>query len=327
MIYRLSALCLLLGALLLAAGCADEPDGVLPGYVEGRFTYVSAPAGGKLLALEARRGAKVEKGQPLFRLEAEPEASAVQEARWRVDQAAETLANLQKGARPSEIAAVEARLRKARAALQLSRLQYERRRALYSQKAIAKSEYDSHRAAYLADSAAVKDVEAQLATARLGARDDEIRAAEAELRARQEALGKALWLLDQKFQSAPLAALVFDTLYTVGEYAPAGSPVVALLAPGEVRARFFAPEALVGALRLGQRVELACDGCPAGLWATISYISPQAEYTPPVIYSANMRHKLSFMIEATPPPERAQGLHPGQPLDVTLPVGQSHAAK
>lgn len=306
-----------LGVLLLA-GCGDGDANGVQGYVEGRFTYVAAPTGGKVLALETKRGAMVEKGQPLFRLEAEPESSAMQEARWRVDQAAESLANLRKGARPSEIQAIEARLQKADSAFRLSKLQFDRRKALYAQKAIPKSEYDSFRSAYLADAAAVEDVKAQLETARLGAREDEIRAAEAELRARQEALSKAMWLLDQKCQSATAAATVFDTLYTVGEYAPAGSPVVALLEPGEVTVRFFVPEAMLGALRLGQSVGVACDSCPKGLRAKISYISPQAEYTPPVIYSVNMRHKLSYMIEATPPPDQALALHPGQPVDVAL---------
>jgi HlyD family secretion protein len=48
----------------------------------------------------------------------------------------------------------------------------------------------------------------------------------------------------------------------------------------------------------------------------ISYVSPDAEYTPPVIYSREMRAKLVFLIEAKP--RQPAGLRPGQPVDVTL---------
>ena len=48
----------------------------------------------------------------------------------------------------------------------------------------------------------------------------------------------------------------------------------------------------------------------------ISYISPHAEYTPPVIYSKESRDKLVFMVEAVFDPATAAKLHPGQPVDV-----------
>ena len=45
-------------------------------------------------------------------------------------------------------------------------------------------------------------------------------------------------------------------------------------------------------------------------------ISPQAEYTPPVIYSQESRQKLVFMIESRFDATTAAKLHPGQPVDV-----------
>jgi HlyD family secretion protein len=48
----------------------------------------------------------------------------------------------------------------------------------------------------------------------------------------------------------------------------------------------------------------------------VSYISPKAEYTPPVIYSRESRDKLVFMVEAVFSPETAVRLNPGQPVDL-----------
>jgi HlyD family secretion protein len=48
----------------------------------------------------------------------------------------------------------------------------------------------------------------------------------------------------------------------------------------------------------------------------VSFIYPQAEYTPPVIYSQDFRAKLIFMVEARFDPDTAKLLKPGQPVDV-----------
>ncbi len=65
-------------------------------------------------------------------------------------------------------------------------------------------------------------------------------------------------------------------------------------------------------------MNVACDGCGAPLAAQLTFISPQAEFTPPVIFSRESRAKLVYLVEARPRPEDAMKLHPGQPLDVRL---------
>jgi len=94
--------------------------------------------------------------------------------------------------------------------------------------------------------------------------------------------------------------------------------VASLLPPGNVKARFYVPETSLGSITLGQDVQLRCDGCPGPVAAKISFVSQQAEYTPPVLYSKESRSKLVFLIEARTSPEDAARLHPGQPIDVTL---------
>ena len=62
-------------------------------------------------------------------------------------------------------------------------------------------------------------------------------------------------------------------------------------------------------------MRFTCDGCPPDLAATITYVSPRAEYTPPVIYSQSARAKLVFLIEARPDSDAA-ALPPGLPVTV-----------
>jgi HlyD family secretion protein len=111
---------------------------------------------------------------------------------------------------------------------------------------------------------------------------------------------------------------VYDTLYRAGEWVPAGSPIVQMLPPQNIKVRFFVPETLIGGLALGRDVTIHCDGCAADMAAKVTYVSNNAEYTPPVIYSNESRAKLVFMIEAHPSVADAAKLHPGQPVTVAL---------
>ena len=108
-------------------------------------------------------------------------------------------------------------------------------------------------------------------------------------------------------------------LFRSGEWVSAGQPVVSLLPPENVEVRFFVPQTLIGALELGQEAIVTFDGGAGPVKTTITYISPSAEFTPPVIYSSQSRAKLVFMIRSKSSLADAPRLHPGQPVDVTLP--------
>jgi HlyD family secretion protein len=129
------------------------------------------------------------------------------------------------------------------------------------------------------------------------------------------ALARAERRLAEMAPKAPVDAVVEDTMALPGDFVPAGTPIVSLLAPERIKLRFFVPEAALAGTAVGQIVSFRCDGCPAGLKARIVYISPRAEYTPPVIYSVGSREKLVFMVEAVPIDAPVR-LKPGQPVDV-----------
>jgi HlyD family secretion protein len=304
-------------ALALAA-CSDPAPGTLQGYAEGEYVRVATPFAGQLQRLAVKRGDRVKAGDPMFALEQANEAAARREAADRLARAQAQLENLRKAKRPTEIEAARAELDQAEAALKLAEANLKRQEELFSAKFISRERLDDARTAVARERARVAEMRAQLATANLPARADEIRAAEAEVAAARAALEQADWRLGQKAQRAPQDALVQDTLYVPGEWVPAGAPVVSLLPPGNIKVRFFVPESRLGAVRAGQPVELACDGCGGPIAGTVTYIAPQAEFTPPVIYSRERREKLVFLVEARPAAAEATRLHPGQPVEVVL---------
>jgi HlyD family secretion protein len=308
-----------LGVLALAA-CREQAPPYYQGYAEAEYVRVALPFAGSLERLDAQRGMQVKAGESLFVLERENEAAARREAEERLHSAEAQLANLQKSRRPSEIEAVRAQLDQAEAALKLSQAQLKRSEQLVAQNFISKDKLDEARSARERDRARVVQLAADLATSRLAAREDEIKAARAAVATAQATLEQADWKLGQKSATAPVAGLVADTLYVKGEWVPAGLPVVSLLPPQNIRVRFFVPEPALGTLRVGQTVAVSCDGCAAPIAAKVMFISPQAEYTPPVIYSKESRAKLVFLIEARAAPEDAVKLHPGQPVEVRVEV-------
>jgi HlyD family secretion protein len=303
-------------ALLALAGCHSEQSDRVQGYVEGEFVYVASPLAGQLDALEVSRGARVKRGDLLFVLESTAEEAARNEAERRLAEARATFEDLTKGKRPTEIASLEAQLKQAKAALEFSDSEFSRAERLVSTGAVTKEEFDRIASTRDQNSQRVVQLEADLQTARLGARTDQIAAAKADVKAREAALTQAQWNLDQKRQSAPQDAEVFDTLYRTGEWVAAGRPVVAMLPPENIKVRCFVPETEVGAIQPGETANVIVDGVAEPFAGRVSFISPRAEYTPPVIYSRESRSKLVFMAELVFDRETAAKLHPGQPVDV-----------
>ena len=306
-------------ALLSLTACSEDPANLFQGYVEGEYVHVAAPIGGTLDALHVSRGQTIARDTPLFALERDFEKAAVNEARHGLQRAQDNLANLEKGQRPTEIASIQARLKQAKASTALAKIEYERRVKLIAEETISQEELDRSESDYVQKRQLVSEISSELQTARLGARSDLIRVAAAEIMQARAMLDQAEWNFNQKSRSAPSAALVFDTLFQEGEWVAAGQPVVSLLPPENVEVRFYVPQTIVGRIQEGQKATVTFDGIEKPVPVEITYVSPSAEFTPPVIYSSQSRAKLVFMLKAKPSREDAARLHPGQPVDVTIP--------
>ena len=306
-----------LACCIVLVGCDKPAAEGFPGYAEGEYVRLAAPLAGTLAKVHVRRGDQAVAGKPAYVLEQASESAARQEAGSRVGRAKAQLADLRKGARSDELAALAAELRQAEAALALSQANVERDRQLTDQHFVARSRLDQSSASLAADRARVEQVRARVRTAQSGARPDQVAAAGKEVDAARAQLAQAQWRVEQKAQVLPVSGLVTDVAYREGEFVPAGSPIITLLPEANIKARFFIPQAQLGRIRIGQAAHIACDGCGQGVKARISFIAPEAEFTSPLIYSKENRASLVFMVEAMPQPGQALQLHPGQPLTVT----------
>jgi HlyD family secretion protein len=287
------------------------------GYADADFVKVGPTQQGLVVAIHVRRGDKIAKDAPLFDQDDTNDKAALDQAARQLAQAEQQLANLQNGGKPTEIAQAEANLTDAEAARDKIRADLARNQTLLKTGAASAQVVDQEQAD--ARSAEAKVAVQQAALAQLRApmgRPDEIRAQEAAVKALQAATDMARWRFDQRHVSSPVSGVVADTLAEPGETLAAGAPVVSILPPENIFVRFFVPEADLAGVHQGDEVAISCDSCSSNMTGLISYIAPQAEYTPPVIYSESTRAKFVFLIEAKPKPEQAALLNPGQPVTV-----------
>ncbi len=282
------------------AACSKDP-GQLQGWVEGDFVFVGPDEAGRVQTLSVREGDMVMTGAPLFTVDADLQEADVRTAVAQVAEARARLARLETSQqRKEEVAVLQAQERRAESAVALSNAELDRQMTLSAKGVAAQAQLDIARANSSRDKAALEEVRRQITVAQMASRDEDIAAA-------RESLAAA--------QARQAAGPVQQVYYRPGEMVPAGRPVVSILPPGNLKIRFFAPQAMLPQIALGDAVAVTCDGCTP-VRAKVSFISHSAEYTPPVIYSLEERNKLVFMIEARN--DAPQGLRVGQPVSVTL---------
>jgi HlyD family secretion protein len=310
----------LLGAwlVLAIAGCSDATPPGYQGYVEGEFVHVATSIGGRLEKLNVKRGDEVVAGAPLFSLESINESESLREAEARLKSSESVLADLRLGRRPPELDVTSAQLKQAEAEERLSASRLERDEAQFKIGGISQLQLDESRADHAVRAARMAQLRGEVEVAKLPSRLDQITAQEALLTASRAAMERARWQLGQKSVAAPRSGRVYETPYHPGDWVAAGSPVVRLLPPENVKIRFFVPQSVAAGISPGRSV-LVDPGVGTGVSAVVDYVSTEAEFTPPVIFSNETSGKLVYRIEARTDSEVARRLSPGQPVRVRLP--------
>jgi len=291
--------------LFLRPGETRSPE-VFTGYVVSDDIYMASPVAGTLTEVSVQRGQRVQAGAPLFRIDPTVRAAQTEQARAGI---AVTVAQL--GQQQAGLARARADLGTAQADVDRAGAELSRLSAAQHEKpgSVAQIDIDRARASY---QGAVQRRNA--ARTQIRAAESSIAMAHAQVRQSQAGLTSAQRELDDLAPVAPSGGRVEDVMFRPGETVGPNVPVISIVPDGQVKVRFYIPQALVSAYRPGRQVAIGCDGCLTGLTATVEFVASSPEYTPPVIYSLDAREKLVFLVEARPSDPRA--LLPGQPIDV-----------
>ena len=174
-------------------------------------------------------------------------------------------------------------LEKARAVFELAELTKNRTLSLEKDGAVAKANYDEAQTAYI--------------TAK-------------------SALDMLLWQKQQRIIQAPDDGFIQEIIRDVGESVSPQLPVIYFLPKNAIKARFFIPQNFVSKIQLGQKIKGFIND--KSLNMKINFISEKSEFTPPVIYTRELRGKLVYMAEASFDGNNV--LKPGQPLDIEIEI-------
>ncbi|MEN3929774.1 HlyD family efflux transporter periplasmic adaptor subunit [Microvirga sp. W0021] len=271
------------------------------GYVEGNFVYVAPETAGRIVALEVEEGSDTQQGQSAFILNTDIEKAQRDEAEAKRAQAQAQLDDLRAAQqRPEQIAVLKAQEDQAKAQRDLAQAELDRQTKLFQKGYASKAALDQAQTTYDRSVAAFEEAQRQITASELAARTATIAAAEAGVKAAEAGLVQAQTALDKRTVYIPQNGRVQDVFFRVGEVVNAGQPVLSILPPQNMKYRFYVAETALAKFSLGQEVAIVCDACPDNLKAKISFISKDAEFTPPVIFSDEERAKLVFKVEALP---------------------------
>ena len=300
----------------LFAGCLP-PEPVAVGYVEGEYVLLAPLENAQVRSVSVRRGDAVTVGQVLATVEGADAEIAVAQSEAALAQARAQLADLKQGKRPEEIAVLEAALRSAEAQAAEARRVMTRTEELKQKGIATQADLDKAATSLEIAEAAVGKARADLEVAKLPARPEAIEAAQHQVDQAEASLEQARWRLSQRRIIAPSTGRISDVIRNAGDLAGPAAPILSMLPDGAVKIKFYVREGDFSSIAVGDRLAVRCDGCPDGLTARVSYVAPDPEFTPPVIYSLESRQKLSHLVEAKPE-GNAAALQPGQIVDVAL---------
>ncbi|QPC89893.1 HlyD family secretion protein [Mesorhizobium sp. INR15] len=312
----MSFLCSIPLAAHLFSSCASAAP-LAVGYVEGDYVLLAPIEVAQVETVVVKRGDRVAPGATVVTLESADAKIAIAQAEAALAQAQAQLADLQVGKRPEEIAVLRAEVDMTKAQAADVKRKFDRASDLFKRGAGTQADFDTASATLETANAQVGQADANLAVGGLPARPETIKAADNQVKQAQAALEQAQWRLSKRVLAAPSPGRVNDVIRNPGDTAGPTAPVISILPDGAVKLSVYIPESAFASVKVGTLLGVHCDGCGPDVKARVSYVSPDPEFTPPVIYSLENRQKLVYLVEARPEGD-ASVLQPGQIVDVEL---------
>jgi len=281
---RRRRLSLLVGALLLAAlgGAAVwfywlRPPGLPPGFasangrIEAQEYDIATKRAGRVVEVRVHEGDMVQKGQVLAQMDIDELTAQKHEAEADVSRA-----------RESQATAV-AVLAQRESERKLAAMDLARTKALVAREAASPQQLDHDR------------TRSETADAAYRAAQEQLHAAESEIAAAAASLQRIQTLLDESTLVSPIRGRVIYRLAEPGEVLDAGGKVVTILDLADVYMTIFLPTDVAGRVAYGAEARMILDAYPElVLPATVSFASPEAQFTPKEVETRTEREKLMF---------------------------------
>jgi HlyD family secretion protein len=285
------------------------------GNIEITEVEVSFKIPGRVEERPVFEGQMISAAQVVARLDDQDLKLEMAQRRAQVAAARSLLSEMQAGSRPEEIAQAEAAQERAQADGNRARIEYERQKRLFDREVISTREFDQAKTAFEASEARIREAKALSTMVRKGPRQEKIDQSRATLEQAKQFQELAQTRLNQATLLSPVSGMVLSENIQPGEYVSPGTPVISLGDLSRVYLRAYINETDLGRVKVGYRVRLTTDTFPGKKYeGIISFMAPQAEFTPKNIQTQKERVKLVYRIKVEIPNPNME-LKPGMPAD------------
>ncbi len=210
---------------------------------------------GTIAEIVAAEGQQFSEGDLLARLDPRDYETNVAEARSTLASAEAELAVVKAGARPEDIALLEAQLAAASARSDQAQADFTRQKQMYEQGLVSRSEYERYDTAREVAGRDVESASQQVAKARTGARQEEIRASETKVETMRVKVQQAEAALGDTQLRAPFDGVVASVYVDTFQEIQAKQAVLSFQNAGGVEVELQVPESLVLRRRAGANVD------------------------------------------------------------------------
>lgn len=252
-----------------------------------RKIEVSSMLIARVKEIRVKRGDHVKAGDVMILLEDDENKSRVLSGEAMVATLKARLDEMKAGSRPQEVQAANAAVAAARATLENAALEVKRLDELERQGIIARQELDRARTARDVASAQLESQQKNAELIRIGPRDEQIKAVEAQLRQAEADLGYARTLLDYTAIKAPIDGVILEKFAEQGEVVTntnfggtrgAKSSVVSMADLTCLNVELDVNEGDLSKVKLDQQCEIRLDSQPDKVYeGKVDEISPQAD--------------------------------------------------
>lgn len=313
-----SILSLLWAPVLAAPFCVScnlhpvKPDG--SGTIECTQVRAAAEVAGRVAALHFSEGDHVSQGQPLGEIDPTGYQLRRDEAAAALAQAQAQLDLMLAGSRDEDIQRARAQVREAKAVADASAADARRIGEVFEKGSATPKQRDDAAAAAERASAAQAAAEQQLARLIRGNRQEEVRGAQAAVDLAKARLAQAEKSIRDCAVLAPVDGIITTKSAETGEVLALGTPLATISRLDEVWLSLYIPEDHLGRVKLGNKAAVMIDGDSTRYEGTVTFVSPEAEFTPRNVQTPDERVKLVYRIKVTLP--NPKGIFkPGMPAD------------
>lgn len=249
------------------------------GRIEATEVDIAAKLPGRLSEVSVNEGDIVKSGQIVAKLDTDELDARLLQAQAQVQQARENKKY------------ATAIVRQQQSELELARKNLARSKNLYVNNNISLVQLQQHEVTVDSLIAAIAAAKAQVI-----ASESAINAALAQQQAIQTNINDSLL-------KSPIEGHVLYKLLEPGEIIGSGGKVLTVLKTDDIFMTIFLSTADVGRVQIGAEARIKLDAFDLLIPAKVSFISPEAQFTPKQIETANEREKLMFRVKVTIDPE------------------------